>query len=159
MRFAKFGEFERGTLYNLLLNAYSAHERLVGKDKASWKKFDSFIYDNLELMEDCGFVTLEDEKPVGFISWDPRKVPDSVEIGHNCIIDSYKGQGLGARQLERAVQLILDLKPARITVKTGNDPFFEPAQRMYRTAGLEEAGRIHLLGDIVPEVIEFELIP
>lgn len=41
--------------------------------------------------------------PRGFVTWDPRKRPDYVEIGHNGIREKYKRQGYGHKQLEEAL--------------------------------------------------------
>lgn len=47
-----------------------------------------------------------DGEPIGHILWDPRNIPEYVEIGHNCIITKYKGNGFGKRQLQEAVDRI-----------------------------------------------------
>lgn len=40
------------------------------------------------------------------MSWDPRNRPEFVEIGHNCIMTKYKGNGYGKRQLQEALNRI-----------------------------------------------------
>ena len=157
MRFVRFGEHARGTLFALLLDAYAENKFLVNKHQREWKAFDDFIFDNLEFTEATGFITVEDEKPVGFISWDPRPLPEQVEIGHNCIVGDYRGRGLGGQQLGHTLKMIGELNPSRITVKTGDDPFFEPARRMYKSAGFNEKRRIFLKGQTQPGAIEYEL--
>ena len=46
------------------------------------------------------------EKPIGFVTWDPRNRPEYVEIGHNGIRENYKGRGYGRLQLEEAIRRI-----------------------------------------------------
>ena len=157
MRFVGFGEHERGTLHQLLLDAYSGNNKLVNIYRQEWRRFDEFVYDNLDIMEACGFITEIQGQPVGFASWDPRMMPEYVELGHNCIITAHKGRGLGREQLRHALEIVKELGPARIIVKTGDIPFFEPARRMYLSAGFTEKRRLHLVGKTVPEAIEYEL--
>ena len=47
--------------------------------------YDIFFYDNPEIAEKYGLVTCMDGVPIGFVTWDPRKRPEYVEIGHNGI--------------------------------------------------------------------------
>jgi len=54
--------------------------------------------------------------------------------------------------------MIKNMKPARITVKTGNVDFFKPAQRMYTSAGFKFKSIINKDNLLVPEVIEYELL-
>jgi hypothetical protein len=50
-------------------------------------------------MNGNGFISVEDSKPIGFFSWDPKQLPDYVQIDHNCIIYEYKDLGKGKEQL------------------------------------------------------------
>ncbi len=158
MKKIRFGEMPRGTLYSLLLDAYSGERRLTNKFSHEWEKFDEFIYDNLEFTDGTGFITMEGERPIGFISWDPRMLPEHVELGHNCIINELKGKGLGSHQLEEALVMIKELGPKRIIVRTGKSRFFEPARRMYEKAGFIKKRIIHLRGGIVPVAFEYEMM-
>ena len=158
MKIVRFGELARGSLYELLMDAYSESRELVNRHKADWKKFDDYIYDHLQQTEATGFVTLDGKRPIGFISWDPRGMPGTIELGHNCIIKQYKGQGHGGRQLSKALEMISELRPDKVIVKTGKIDFFEPARRMYRSAGFKKRRIIHLKGEVVPEAIEFQLL-
>ena len=47
--------------------------------------YDIFFYDNPEIAEKYGLVTCMDGVPIGFVTWDPRKRLEYVEIGHNGI--------------------------------------------------------------------------
>jgi predicted GNAT family N-acyltransferase len=109
-------------------------------------------------MDDCGFVTLDDTAIIGFMSWDPRNMPVSVEIGHNCIIEKLKGCGKGKEQLLLGLKTIASMKPSKIIVKTGNIEFFKPAQKMYLSVGFKLKSIIKKDDNLVPEVMEYELL-
>lgn len=141
----------------MLMDAYSQTQGIVEKHKYDWLDFDNFVYDNLIFMDKCGFVTVMNEQPIGFITWDPRKLPDSMEIGHNCIIGKYKGYGHGSWQLKKAIEIMAERKPSRILVKTGNTDFFESARKMYLSAGFVATDVCKTDDLSVPEVVEFSL--
>ena len=71
-----------------------------------WIDFDNFFFDNLDIADKYGFITVLDGEPIGHISWDPRNCPEYVEVGHNCIASKYKGNGYGKRQLTEALNRI-----------------------------------------------------
>lgn len=106
IEFKKISDFDRGILYQLLFDAYSFDTRCAECWNVDWKEFDDFFYDNLEIADRCGFITTLEGKPIGHISWDPRNVPEYVEIGHNCIAAKYKGKGYGKKQLQEAISRI-----------------------------------------------------
>lgn len=100
IEFKKISNFDRGILYQLLFDAYSFDGRYAECFNKDWKEFDDFFYDNLEIADRFGFITTLDGNPIGHISWDPRNMPEYVEIGHNCIATKYKGKGYGKIQLQ-----------------------------------------------------------
>jgi hypothetical protein len=153
-----FSDAKAGIIYNLLLDTYSKFGELVQQEKTIWKEFDRFIFDNLNFMNDCGFITVEDKNPIGFMSWDPRCIPMSIEIGHNCIINKCKGKGKGIEQLRIGINKILKMKPNKIIVKTGRNDFFLPAQKMYESAGFKMKSIHRTENELVPEIIEYEMI-
>jgi len=157
METRRFSEYGAGTLHKLLIDAYSKASELIERYNEEWKSFDSFVYDNLAFMDECGFITIKDDNVIGFMSWDPRNLPDSVEMGHNCIIKAYQGFGKGKKQLLLSIDKIKNLKPKRIIAKTGNNDFFIPAQRMYLSAGFKCTKSIKRNDDLVAEAIEYEL--
>jgi ribosomal protein S18 acetylase RimI-like enzyme len=136
LEFKKIREFERGTLYRLLQDAYSFNEKCSRFWDSNWKDFDDFFYDNLEIADSCGFVTVLNTIPIGHISWDPRNMPDYVEIGHNCIAAAYKGNGYGKLQLTEAVRRIQTYSGIKKIIVTTNE-FLIPAQRNYESVGFQ----------------------
>lgn len=135
MKESEFKYHPIGTLYNLLLDSYSLDMNLTNAYKEDWLKFDEFVFNNLNFMNNCGYISLINNQPAGFITWNPEKLPESIEIGHNCIINKHKNKGYGKKQLSLALNKIKLLDPKSIVVKTGNSPFFIPAVKMYESAG------------------------
>ncbi len=68
-------------------------------EKIGFRENDDFFYDNPHIAEVSGFMTVLNNKPIGFVSWNPTNIP-IVEIGHNCISDKYKRNGYGIRQMQ-----------------------------------------------------------
>ena len=137
--FQKITLFPRGTLAALLRDAYSFDSRWEVAYGGSWREFDAFFFDHPEIADRCGFFSVLDGVPIGFVSWDPRRLPESVEIGHNCIRSGWKGRGFGTRQMQEAIRRISVARPRKIFVVT-SAPLL-PAQRMYERAGFRGCGR------------------
>ena len=157
LRFEKISQHKLGILFEMLMDAYQASFELVERFKQSWQEFDDFVFGNLGIMDKNGFVMIKQGKPIGFSSWDPRKLPASVEIGHNCIIKEYQGSGLGKMQLGETLRQIKQRSPKQIFVKTGNTPFFLPARKMYESSGFEVVAVSKRDDLVVPEVAEYAL--
>ncbi len=120
--FEKISNFNRGTLYRLLADAYSFDSRWQSLYEENWKTFDSFFFDHLNIADRCGFITTCDHIPIGHISWDPRNQPDTVILGHNCISTAYKGYGYGKMQLQEALRRIRMYKNGHISWDPRNQP-------------------------------------
>ena len=90
-----------------------------------WQEFDDFFYDNPHIAEVSGFMTLLNNNPIGFVSWNPTNLPISVEIGHNCISDKYKRNGYGLRQMQEAVKRIIAQGAEKIIVTTNEILFIK----------------------------------
>ena len=93
IEFNKVSEFNRGTIFELLADAYSFDYRCAQRWSSDWKEFDNFFFDNLQIADKYGFITTLNNEAIGMISWDPRNIPDYIEIGHNCIVSKYKNNG------------------------------------------------------------------
>ncbi len=106
MNFCKISEFDRGTLYRQLVDGYSFDSRWKECFEKDWIEYDDFFFDNPDMADKCGFITVLDGDPIGHISWDPRNMPKYVQIGHNCILPKHKGNGYGKRQLQEAIDRI-----------------------------------------------------
>ncbi|MCM1179716.1 MAG: GNAT family N-acetyltransferase [Clostridium sp.] len=131
--FRKFSEFQKGIMVRLLRDAYSFESRYERDWLEAWKMDEAFFFDNLSIADRCGFVTVFHESPIGFICWDPRNSPASMEIGHNCIATEHKGKKFGKVQLQEAVRRIKEEGVQKIIVTT--DERLVPAQKNYESVG------------------------
>ena len=139
LEFREITAFPRGTLYDILRDAYAYDARNAAIWAENWQGTDDFFYDNPAIAEKYGFVTCLDGEAIGFITWDPRHRPDYVEIGHNGIRSRYKGRGYGKRQLAEALRRIRAYEGLRkITVCT-NSALAAP--RNYESVGFRLVGR------------------
>lgn len=139
IEFKKITEYPRGTLSSLLRDAYSFEARFERDWSSQWKEFDDFFYDNPHIAEVSGFMTTYGNVPIGFVSWDPRNLPISAEIGHNCIVTKYKGNGYGKRQMQKAIQCIIAQGAEKIIVTTNE--ILVSAQHTYKSAGFKFVGK------------------
>lgn len=137
IEFKKPSEFPRGTLYNQLVDAYSFNDECEKAWDTSWKEYDNYFYDNLDIADKYSFITVLDGEPIGHISWNPRHKPDYVEIGYNCIITKYKGKGYGHLQLEEAIRRVKEYDNLKKIIVTTNELFI-PAQKNYESVGLKK---------------------
>ncbi|TLC97816.1 GNAT family N-acetyltransferase [Robinsoniella peoriensis] len=158
IEFRKVSGFNRGTILNLLSDAYSFDERMGQCWRSDWEEFDDFFFDNLQIADQYGFITTLDGEAIGLVSWDPRNMPEYVEVGHNCIKSTYKGRGYGTMQLEEAVNRIMGYDVKKIIVTTNAGLF--PAQRMYESVGFKIVLRRKNSGiaDFAGEYIDYEII-
>ena len=145
IEYSKITEFPRGTLAALLKDAYS-------------QEFDAFFYDNPHIADFSGFMTALDGEPIGFVSWDPRHLPEYVEVGHNCIAAKHKGNGYGKAQMREAVRRIKEQGAKRIIVWT-NERLL-PAQHTYESAGFRfvEKSEETICPEVAGPRIHYEMI-
>lgn len=133
VEFRKFSDFPRGTMYDLLQDAYSYDERNRAVWDANWRESDDFFYDHPEIADRYGLVTCLEGKPIGFVTWDPRNRPEWVEIGHNGIREAYKGRGYGRLQLEEALRRIREYEGLKRIIVCTNSLLIAP--KNYEAAG------------------------
>lgn len=77
-------------------------------------------------------------------------MPEYAEIGHNCIISKYKGNGYGKIQLQEAVNGIKKEDVKKIIVTTNS--YLVSAKRMYESVGFtvyQKRTAIDLLGEFI----------
>ena len=135
IEFRSIMEFPRGTLCTLLKEGYSYEPKFERDCIRQWQEFDDFFYDNPHIAEVSGFMTILNNKPIGFVSWNPTNIPISAEIGHNCISDKYKRNGYGIRQVQEAVKRIIVQGAEKIIVTTNE--ILIPTQHTYERAGFQ----------------------
>ena len=158
IEFRKTTEFPKGTLYNQLVDAYSFDERCRKAWDTMWRKHDDFFYGHPEIADKYTFMTVLDGTPIGHISWDPRNRPDYVEIGHNCIMTKYKGNGYGKLQLQEAIRRIKAYENLKRIIVTTN-ALTLPAQKNYERAGFVKVGeRVNAETPFSGNYIDYEMV-
>ena len=159
IEFRKVSHFPRGTLYEILVDAYSFDARNRQNWDTDWKQTDNFFYDNPEIADKYGLVTCLDGEPIGFVTWDPRNLPDYVEIGHNGIREKYKGRGYGRLQLEEALRRIREYKGLKRIIVVTNSNLIAP--KNYESAGFSLVDRNpnHTETAYTGDYLHYELVP
>ena len=56
IEFKKISEYPKGTLYNQLVDAYSFNDECKKFWDKSWKEYDDYFYDNLDIVENYSFI-------------------------------------------------------------------------------------------------------
>lgn len=135
IEYRKFTEFPRGTLYDILQDAYSFDSRNKILWNQNWKESDDFFYYNPNIADKYGIVTCIDNTPIGFVTWDPRHRPEYVEIGHNGIRTQYKGNGYGHMQLAEAISRIKKYGELKRIIVSTNSNFIAP--KNYESVGFK----------------------
>lgn len=135
IEFRKITEFPRGTLCTLLKDGYSFEPKFERDSLIQWLEFDDFYYSNPQIAEVSGFMTVLNNIPIGFVTWNPTNIPTSAEIGHNCIAVKYKENGYGKRQMQEAVKRIIAQGAEKILVTTNE--VLVPAQHTYESVGFK----------------------
>lgn len=135
IEFRKFTDFPRGTLYDILQDAYSFDPRNKEIWDENWRESDDFFYNHTEIAERYGLVTCLDGFPIGFVTWDPRQRPESVEIGHNGIRSAYKQRGYGHLQLAEAIRRIREYDGLKRIIVCTNSNLVAP--RNYESVGFK----------------------
>lgn len=155
VKYKKPSAFNRGILFELLKDAYSFDTRYEKYWHSNWKECDDFFFDHLDIADKYSFITTLNNQPIGFICWDPRDMP---EIGHNCIIVKYKGNGYGKMQLQEATNRIVKSGINKIIVTTNSN--LVPAQRNYESVGFVVCNRRknETKSDFAGEYIDYEYI-
>lgn len=158
IEFKKISAYPKGTLYEQLVDAYSFDDNCKKHWDKVWKEYDEFFYVNLESVADrCGFITVVDGIAIGHISWDPRNRPNSISIGHNCILSKYKGKGYGKMQLQEAIRRIKEYDVNKIIVTTNEITL--PAQKNYESVGFVRINmRMNNETPFAGKYIDYEMI-
>jgi GNAT superfamily N-acetyltransferase len=145
MQFESPFQFERGTLFDLLRESYAglleAKPAWAATYEAHWREFDDQVFSHPDTIGRCMWVSCLDENPIGFVSWDPRRLPEEGHIGQNCIVPRHRRRGYGGAQIRATVAILKDAGARHIIVETDAHPFFAPARKMYAACGFQEVSR------------------
>ncbi|UCG42580.1 MAG: GNAT family N-acetyltransferase [candidate division WOR-3 bacterium] len=134
-----------GTLLSLLTESHqdltdTYAERWSGEAE-NWAAFDTDAFQRPDSAGKCVFVTRLGADIIGFGSYDPRGLPETGKVGHNCILPAHRQKGYGSRQLEEIVRRLKTLGARKVMATTSEHPFYLPAREMYMSMGFTETGR------------------
>lgn len=140
LTFAPFAIRPPGTLAALLAESYAPLLAELPPEGAAalrcgWQEFDREAHLHAETVGRCGFLTFVGDELAGFGSWDPRGRPEIARIGHHCVRPAWQGRGCGQRQLQEILARLRARGFAAAEARTGAQPFFAPARRLYERCG------------------------
>ncbi|MFX1572628.1 MAG: GNAT family N-acetyltransferase [Promethearchaeota archaeon] len=145
LAFKEFTAYKEGLIYSLLKRSYeeltAEMPDLASKWQQEWKIYDKKIFQFPKTIGASGFITMYNEKIIGFGSYDLRQGPELGIVGHNCILPEYRGNGFGKAQILKIISIFKELGVKKVKVTTGEHPFFSLAQKMYDSCGFKETCR------------------
>ena len=160
IEFKELKEFNRGIIFKLLCQSYSGLLKLLPEYdveyKSSWKAEDDNAFNFPDTIGKCAFISVLNNEPIGFVSWDPRKIPEEGIIGQNCIVPFHQGKGFGKIQIQKVMEMFLSESTRIIKVTTVNHPFFIPSRKMYLSCGFKFTGYSFTKAYGGMELINFE---
>jgi GNAT superfamily N-acetyltransferase len=129
LKFEPITKFERGLIFRLLSQSFA--EVLNDELQAKIKQFDNDAFENPDTVGACVFVSTLKGEVIGMASYDPRQGPQMGIIGWNCVLPEHRGKGIGRMQIEEILRRFKNSGFKKAFVRTGEHPFFSPAQKMY----------------------------
>lgn len=94
------------------------------EETEKWLQFDQDVFNNLETIGQCVFITCLDEVEIGFASFNPRPRTDFGIICHNCVLPSFQRDGVGKRQVVEILERFRKMRIKQARVVTSDHPFF-----------------------------------
>jgi GNAT superfamily N-acetyltransferase len=144
LKFEPITKYERGLIFRLLSQSFA--EVLNDELQAKIKQFDNDAFENPDTVGACVFVSTLKGEVIGMASYDPRQGPQMGIIGWNCVLPEHRGKGIGRMQIEEILRRFKNSGFEKAFVRTGEHPFFSPAQKMYEQCGFHLSKR-HETGD------------
>ena len=139
VEFSKVTEYKAGIVFSLLRRSFA--EIIDGVLEEKMREFDGAVFENIETVGACAFVTILNGEAVGMVSWDSREGPELGVVGWNCVLPEFRGRGFGKMQIEEVLGRLKGEGFKRVVVRTGEHPFFAAARRMYVACGFREVRR------------------
>lgn len=144
LKFEPIIKYKKGFVFSLLSLGFAG----VLDDELEEKieDFDRQVFENPDTVGACTFISVLNGSIVGIASYDPQKMPELGIIGFNCVLPEYQGRGFGEAQIKEIIRRFREAGFKKVFVRTGEHPFFAPAQKMYLACGFKESER-HPTGD------------
>ena len=153
--FNKVTKYKAGIICDLLSASYT--QILDTNLQEQFQRFDREVFENPDTVGTCTFITTSGSDIVGMASYDPRQAPELGIIGHNCILPKYQRKGFGKQQILEIIKRLKARHIKQATVTTSENPFFEPARRMYLACGFVELKREYKNPDDTYKTIYYEM--
>ncbi len=155
LKFESVTNYERGFIFSLLQQSFA--ELWNNEMEEKIKQYDKEIFDTPNTVGACVFVSTLNGNAVGMASWDPRRGPELGIIGYNCILPEYQGRGFGEIQIKEVLRRLKEREFKKVSVTTGEYPFFVPAVKMYLACGFKEIRRYNKGRDPRYGSIDYEI--
>lgn len=156
LKFEPVTKCEKGIVFSLLSQSWA--ELWDDELSEKIKRFCKEVFENLDTVGACVFISTLNGKPVGMASWDPRQKPEIGIIGYNCILPEYRGKGFGKAQIKKILKRMKNQGFEKAFVTTGELPFFEAADKMYLACGFKETRRYNKDRDSRYGSIDYEIV-
>lgn len=154
LKFESAAKYAKGMIVSLLARSWT--ELWNNELQEKMAQFDRTVFENIDTVGACVFVSTFNEIPVGMASWDPRQRPHAI-IGYNCILPEYQNRGFGQAQIQEILRRLKEQGFKKVTVTTADHSFFGAARKMYQACGFKENRRYCGTGDRQYRSIEFVL--
>ena len=140
IEFRPISDFKRGQIQTLIKKCYQGLIDYFPGEKErfyhQWEKEDRLAFENMETIGRHVLFSCIDTNITGLFSWDDRQFPNAV-IGQNCILPDFRGNGYGAKQIEKIIKIVKNDNFKTLTAETGDHNFFIPAHKMYEKCGFK----------------------
>lgn len=99
-----------------------------------WENEDRLAFQNIDTIGRHIQFSCIENNIIEFFSWDDRQFPKG-NVGQNCILPSYQGQGYGTRQIKKIIEILKINNFKTLSAVTGDHIFFIPAHKMFEKCG------------------------
>jgi GNAT superfamily N-acetyltransferase len=157
IQYKPFSSLQAGDIFLSLQRIYQdyPYESVETKNdwETNWIEYDKLVFSNMATVGRAGFASFVDDQLIGFCSWDSRKAPECIIVGHNGVLPEYRGQRYGIAQINKMLELFRKQGYQKAYVTTGENDFFVPAQKMYTASRFVELERLAQNGNKVIKYI------
>lgn len=155
LEYLAIDSFKKGTVSKLLCQSF---ESLMNPEfEGKLKRYDKEIFENIETVGACIFLTQYKNELIGMASWDPRQFPKAI-VGYNCILPEFRGKWFGKQQMLELVRRLKENGFTEVIATTGDHLFYVPSQKMFESCGFMEIRRNIKSSDTRYGSIDYRLV-
>ncbi|MFW9973271.1 MAG: GNAT family N-acetyltransferase [Candidatus Odinarchaeota archaeon] len=158
IEFKPITDYKPGQIQELTKNCYRGLIEYFPNERNrlynQWEDKDKLTFQNIDTIGRHILFSCIENNLIGFFSWDDRQFPNGI-VGQNCILPDCQGNGYGARQIEKIIEILKISKFKSLSAETGDHKFFIPAHKMYEKCGFKiKEKRKGDLFDIIEYIVE-----